>query len=433
VPNELPDATVPLAATREVRFRRVVVEVERGDDAGQQAVSEGDELTIGTAEGNDLVLGDTTVSRHHCCITARQDGFVVRDLGSMNGTFLGGFRIETAYLNDGASFKVGRTKLRFRRLEDEVRQPLSDADRFGPLLGRSAAMRRIFALLPKLAATDSTLLLEGETGTGKGLVATAIHESGPRARGPFVVIDCASIPATLVESELFGHMRGSFTGAHDDRRGAFETAAGGTVFLDEIGELPLDMQPKLLRALEERRVKRIGGHAPVELDVRVIAATNRDLRAEVNRGSFRADLFYRLHVAHVRIVPLRERREDIELYVRHFYEQLSPDAPIPPVDLIARLSRSDYPGNVRELRAAVERAVLLGDGMAQDDNADDDALGFDPSRSFRAAKEQAMAHWERGYLRELLAAAGGNISKAARLARMDRNHLRELLRRRGLG
>jgi DNA-binding NtrC family response regulator len=433
-----PAATVPLHTGAEVRFRRIVVQVEEGDDMGKWAASGGEELAIGSAAGNDLVLTDATVSRHHCSITARADGFVLRDLASMNGTFLGGFRIETAYLKHGASLRVGRTKLRFQQLEEEIREPLSEADRFGTVLGRSAPMRRIFALMPKLAASDTTLLIEGETGTGKGLLARAIHEAGPRAQLPFVVIDCASIPATLVESELFGHMRGSFTGAHADRPGAFEAASGGTVFLDEIGELPLDMQPKLLRALEDRRVKRIGGTQPVELDVRVIAATNRDLRAEVNRGGFRADLYYRLHIAHLRVPPLRDRREDIELYVHHFFEQLAPDEPSPPRELVASLARQDFPGNVRELRAAIERAVLLGaESLAPagpgDDRAALDAPAFDPSTSFRVAKERAMAAWERAYLRDLLEACHGNISKAARVARMDRNHLRELLRRRGLG
>ena len=438
--RDLADPTVPLEAPKEVRFRRFSVEVEVGGDSGKRAVSAGDELTIGSAEGNDLRLDDETVSRHHCCLLVRRDGVLLRDLGSMNGTFVGGFRIEAAYLNDNASFRVGRNKVRFRRLDDEICQPLSDGDAFGPVLGRSAAMRRIFALLPRLAQSDSTVLLEGETGTGKGLLATAIHEAGPRQNGPFVVIDCASIPATLVESELFGHVKGAFTGAQTDRPGAFEAAAGGTVFLDEIGELPLDMQPKLLRALEDRQVKRVGGQSPIDLDVRVIAATNRDLRAEVNRGNFRADLFYRLHVALVRVPPLRERREDIALYAQHFYEQLSPDDPSLPAALSEGLARADYPGNVRELRAAVERAVLFGDPtpalpIAPARGAASPPAGssaIDLSRPFRVAKEQVVSEWEQGYLRALIDAAGGNVSKAARMARMDRNHLRELLRRRGI-
>ena len=250
-----------------------------------------------------------------------------------------------------------------------------------------------------------------------------------------MVIDCASIPATLVESELFGHMRGAFTGAHGDRPGAFEAAAGGTVFLDEIGELPLDMQPKLLRALEDRQVKRIGGQSPVELDVRVIAATNRDLRAEVNRGAFRADLFYRLHVAHLRVPPLRERREDIALYAQHFHEQLCPDAPTIPPYLVEALLRPDYPGNVRELRAAVERAVLFGEPAPPSPPSAEPPAAPEPvdlQRPFRVAKDEVIADWERRYLSALIEEADGNISKAARMARMDRNHLRELLRRRGI-
>jgi len=433
------DATVPLSKTSEVRYRRVVVEVEEGDDRGKRATSSGEELVIGTAPGNDLVLTDASVSRHHASITARGDGFVLRDLGSMNGTHVGGFRVEVAYLKDGASLRIGKSKLRFRRLDEEITEPLSPDARFGPLLGRSEAMRRLFAVLPRIAASDSTVLLEGETGTGKGLFALAIHEASPRAAGPFVVIDCASIPPSLVEGELFGHIKGAFTGAEVSRPGAFEAAAGGTVFLDEIGELPLDVQPKLLRALEERRVKRIGAQAPVALDVRVVAATNRDLRAEVNRGSFRADLFYRLAIVRLRVPPLRQRRQDLDLLIRHFFEQFSPEQPLPPAMLVEELSRQEFPGNVRELRSAIERAVLLDGadlettGVGTPPELAGPAAHFDASESFRAAKERVVERWERDYLTDLLAHAGGNVSKAARMARMDRNHLRELLRRHGLG
>ena len=428
------DATVPLTrGVSEQTVRRFSLVVEEGQDKGLQVESSGSELSLGTAAGNHMVLSDSTVSRHHCAITVKDGGFALRDLGSMNGTMLGRFRVELAYVKDKASIRLGRTKLRFRQLDDTIRQPLSDDTRFGSALGRSAAMRRIFAVVSRVAASDSTLLLEGETGTGKGLLAASIHDASERREGRFVVIDCAAIPASLVESELFGHTKGAFTGAHTDRAGAFEAAAGGTVFLDEIGELPLDMQPKLLRALEERVVKRVGGLDPIALDVRVIAATNRELRAEVNRGTFRADLYYRLNTVRIQIPPLRERREDIELLARHFYAQFSPDDIEPERELVQWLRKQDYPGNVRELRSTVERAVLLGDASLSDAPAVDGApiaeARFDDSVPFRAAKERVISQWERGYLSDLLAQAGGNVSKAARMARMDRNHLRELLRR----
>jgi len=428
-----PFATAPLGGRREVTFQRFEIAAEDGPDRGHSAASTGDELSIGTADGNDLQLTEDTVSRHHCSITVQRGRFLLRDLGSMNGTRLGGFRIESAYLKDGASFRLGRAKLRFRCVDGQNHEPLGDA--FGQVVGRSEALRRIFAVLERVAPSDSTVLLEGETGTGKGLLTQAIHDASPRKTGPLVVVDCASIPAPLVESELFGHVRGAFTGAEAQRTGAFESARGGTIFLDEVGELPLELQPKLLRALEERTIKRVGSDDRVDLDVRVVAATNRDLRAEVNRGVFRADLFYRLNIVRLRVPALRERSEDIGALVAHFYAQFRPEAPEPPAELVEQLERQAWPGNVRELRAAVERAVLLGDlapELAPPTSTVHLDGRFDPEVRFRVAKEQAIARWERAYLRDLLREAEGNVSRAARLARMDRNHLRELLRRHGL-
>jgi two-component system response regulator GlrR len=411
-----------------------------------ERASEGVELSIGTARGNHLVLTDRAVSRHHCAISATEEGFFLRDLGSRNGTTLAGFRVTGAYLGPGAVLGVGESTIRFQPIADQIVEPLAPEERYSRLLGHSTAMRRIFAALPRIAASDSTVLIEGETGTGKGLLAEAIHARSPRAKGPFVVIDCGAIPPSLIEAELFGHVKGAFTGAQASRPGAFEAAAGGTVFLDEVGELPIDMQPKLLRALEERVVRRVGSLDPVRLDVRVIAATNRDLRGEVNRGTFRSDLYYRLNIVRIRLPPLRERREDIPMLVAHFHEQLAPsEDPRPPAELVAALARQDWPGNVRELRGAVERAILMRDielseltseatGAARHESAGppmdyegDFALG-----SFRAAKERVVTRWERGYLETLVRKCGGNVSRAARTARMDRNHLRELVRKYGI-
>jgi DNA-binding NtrC family response regulator len=294
-------------------------------------------------------------------------------------------------------------------------------------------MRRIFALLPRLAGSDATVLVEGPTGSGKELIARALHEDGPRAEGPLVVVDCSSIAPTLVESELFGHEKGSFTGAHALRVGAFEAASSGTVFLDEIGELPLDIQPKLLRVLEERAVKRVGAVKTTPVDVRLVAATNRDLRAEVNRGRFRADLYYRLAVVKLRVPPLRERREDIPLLVAHFYQQLVGQAP--PAELVSALVENEWPGNVRELRGAVERAVLLGDPHQDEDTSPSRAWAeggeLDATIPFRAAKERVVRAWEKWYVTELIARYG-TVSRAAREVKMDRHHLGELLRLHGV-
>jgi DNA-binding NtrC family response regulator len=447
-----PKETVALIVRpRECAIGRFRLHVTAGPDRGIERVSDGAELSVGTAAGNHLVLTDRAVSRHHCVISATDNGFLVRDLGSRNGMTLAGYRVQGAYLGHGAMLGIGESTLRFDLLPDEIVEPLSDEERYGRILGQSTAMRRLFAALPRIAASDSTVLLEGETGTGKGLLAEVMHQKSPRAKNPFVVIDCSAIPPNLIEAELFGYVKGAFTGAHVSRPGAFEAAAGGTVFLDELGELPLDMQPKLLRALEERVVRRLGSLDTVRLDVRVVAATNRDLRQEVNRGTFRSDLYYRLNIVRIRLPALRERREDIPQLVAHFYEQLAMSGDSrPPAELVTAFARQDWPGNVRELRAAVERAILMQDPTlwfeatlgaggvesrvegrsvkaaeeAKVDYADDLALG-----SFRAAKERAVARWERGYIETLVRQNGGNLSRAARAAHMDRNHLRELLRR----
>ena len=430
-----PDRTRVISDVREARFPKYQLVVIEGPDQGKQVEGGSEEIAVGTADANDLVLADPSVSRHHVAIAPTAKGLLVRDLGSTNGTTLNGVVIERAYLAPSAVIAIGGTKLRFEPGGGDARAVLSKESRWGRALGTSEAMRKIFAVLPKLAESDATILLEGETGTGKGLLASAIHEASPRKSGPFIVIDCGSIPPNLIESELFGHEKGSFTGASGQRLGAFEAARGGTIFLDEIGELPLDMQPKLLRALEEKLVKRIGGNEQIKLDIRVIAATNRDLRSEINRGRFRSDVYYRLNTFRLRVPPLRERRDDIALLIAHFYEQLSSGDTDPPAELIANLAKQDWPGNVRELRAAVERTVLLGDLNVWREITEDSPSAtpartggtIDEGISFRAAKERAVAEWEREYIRALIDQHAGNLSRAARAVRMDRNHLRELL------
>lgn len=444
------DRTLPTGLTIEHAIDGFSLTVKAGPDAGKRVVSTETELSIGTDPSNDLTLTDSRVSRHHATIRATKSGFAIRDLGSRNGTWVAGTRVESGTIFDGATFEVGHTLIRLQR-DEAIREQLSMQDRFGNLVGSSEAMRRIFAVLPRVAASDSTVLIDGETGTGKGLLALAIHESSNRAKGPFIVLDCTAIPPTLVESELFGHVAGAFTGAARDRVGAFELAKGGTIFIDEIGELPSDIQPKLLRALEERTVKPVGGSRRINLDVRVIAATNRDLRADVNEGTFRADLYYRLNIVRIHVPPLRERRDDIVLLAKHFHEELAPGRALSP-RLLTQLIRQTWPGNVRELRGAVERALLLEDlGMEALDthgaeptaphSAEPPASGsrpaktndwqFDASRAFRDAKADAIAEWEKWYVGELLKFSGGNLSKASRVVQMDRSYLRALIKKHG--
>jgi transcriptional regulator with GAF, ATPase, and Fis domain len=365
-------------------------------------------------------------------------GVEVRDLDSTNGTTLGGYRINSAFTTHGAVIGMGETQLAFEETSESVREPLSRSRNFGPVLGQSDVMRRLFALAERVAATEATVLLEGETGTGKGLFAGAIHGASPRAAQPFVVVDCGALPRSLIESELFGHEKGAFTGAQSTRVGLFESASGGTVFLDEIGELPVDLQPKLLRVLENREVRRIGSAAPHPVDIRVIAATNRDLRRDVNAGAFRSDLWYRLNTFRLVVPPLRERLEDIPMLVASFHSQMVEDAEAAPApELIAAMQRGSWPGNVRELRSAVERAIIFDDPGAWSpdfgiESAGGDSPDFDPTVTFRAAKLRAVGRWERTYLEELMRRADGNLSRAARAAKMDRGYLRDLLRRHGV-
>ena len=423
------------ARTRELMIRILRLEVTAGPDRGKTIDVGEDEVTVGTDPTCTLALADPTISRIHFAIRPQPDGWNVRDLDSTNGTTVQGVRVIEAVVAPGQTITAGQTTIQLAASGATSVEPLSPEASWGRALGKSAAMRRLFAVLPRIAASDVSVLLEGETGTGKTLLAEAIHLHGPRRTGPFVVVDCGAIAPTLIESELFGHEKGAFTGAHARRAGAFEQAAGGTVFLDELGELPLDLQPKLLRALEDRVIRRVGGADTVALDVRVIAATNRDLRREVNHGTFRSDLFYRLNTIRMRVPALRERREDIPILVEHFWRRAAPDdQPEPPGELLVELMRRDWPGNVRELRSAVERAVLLGDPAAAEWDAEPapatpTAVELVDGQPFRVAKERAIATWERGYVRALIDRHGGNLSRAARAARTDRNHLRELLKR----
>ena len=405
----------------------------------------GDRCSIGKAPENDLVLSDDTVSRKHCELVREGSSVRVRDLESTNGVRVDGTRVKDAVLSPGAILKVGEVEIAVRPAEKRQDILPSEKSSFGPALGQSLAMRTIFGVLERIAPTEATVLLMGETGTGKDVLARAIVEHSSRKNGPFVVVDCGAVSYSLLESELFGHERGAFTGAVASRQGAFELADGGTLFLDEIGELPLDVQPKLLRVLETREFRRVGGNKPLKTDVRVIAATKRDLEREVRAGKFREDLYFRLAVVPITVPPLRTRREDIPVLARSVLAAASQgQEPLPITDdALSALSAHDWPGNVRELRNVLERAIFmaratgkgelgsiaLGGGGAL---ATESAYHFDAGQSYRDTRARYENEFERRYVKWLLSRHGGNVSAAARDARMDRKHLSDLAKKHGI-
>jgi DNA-binding NtrC family response regulator len=396
----------------------------------------GDRCAIGAHPSNDLVLTDETVSRFHCELHATEDGVRVVDLGSRNGTVVDGLRVRDAWLKDGSLVRFGAVALRFRWSEGHFRVPAARRDRFGSLVGSSPRMRAVFAMLERFAASDATVLVEGETGTGKQGAAEALHEEGARAGGPFVVVDCGAVPATLIESELFGHERGAFTGAETARRGAFAAADGGTLFLDEIGELPLELQPKLLRVLEQRTVRPLGAVAERRVNVRVVAATNRDLRAEVNAGRFRPDLYYRLAVLKVDLPPLRERTEDLPLLVSTLLGRMEATveerARLTAPEFLEQLRWGAWPGNVRELRNYLERARVVEGELSPPPARDSSAPpAVDPTLPYAEARRRALAAFERAYASALLE-RHGSVAAAARAAGITRVYLHRLLRRHGV-
>ncbi|MFZ5445275.1 MAG: sigma 54-interacting transcriptional regulator [Myxococcota bacterium] len=411
--------------------------VVAGPDAGARVVLRRDTLVIGTHESADLRLTDDTVSRFHCELAREQGRLAVRDLGSRNGTSIDGVQVERAWAEPGQRLTLGRTTLELTKGEagESARVPLG-RERFGALVGRSVAMRTAFSLLERAAASDATVLLEGETGTGKEGAAEGIHEASARAKRPFVVVDCGAIPPQLLESELFGHERGAFTGAVARREGAFEAARGGTVFLDEVGELPAELQPRLLRVLERREVKPVGATHYLPVDVRIIAATHRALRAEVNSKSFRADLYYRLAVLVVRLPALRERADDLPLLVEALLEQLHAStlpeaAAVRAPETLERLARHAWPGNVRELRNWVERSLALREPPALE-SAAEAAASPTATLDLKDARARASLQFERQYLEDMLARTGNNVAKAAREAGVDRKYFYRLLYRHGL-
>ena len=318
-------------------------------------------IRVGTAPENDLVLADKTVSRRHRAVEPVVGGFRIRDEGSTNGLLIADARVYDAVFNGKVQIRMGDTVLAVEPMAETVEKGQLTVNSYGDLLGRSSRMRELFADLARIAPSAVTLLIEGETGTGKELVAETVHQRSPRAEKPYVVFDCGAVAPTLAETELSGHEKGAFTGAIASLPGVFEQASGGTIFLDELAELPCDLQPKLLRVLEKHEVRRLGAQRYVSVDVRVVAATNRNLAAEVACGNFREDLYFRIAGAHVYVPPLRDRMDDLRLLVEHFSLRVDPSWTISdvPLQVWEMFQSHRWPGNVRELSNAVQRFLVM--------------------------------------------------------------------------
>ena len=413
--------------------------VTEGVDVGARFVIEAScagRVLVGCSPACDLRLTDREVSRRHAAFEWDGARLKVRDLGSRNGTLVDHVPVVEAYLAGGEIVRVGSTALRVETVKPSATDEVPAATSFGRAIGASREMRRLYPLCAKLAAANVPVIVEGETGTGKEVLAEALHEMGPRAGGPFIVFDCTAVPANLVESELFGHDRGAFTGAVQTRKGVFEQADGGTLLIDEIGDLDLALQPKLLRALERSEIRRVGGDRWIRVDVRVISATRRDLDHEIQVGRFRDDLFHRLAVARIELPPLRQRRGDIALLARHFARQMGAGESALSAELLARWDDLPWPGNVRELRNAVARYLALGEAQPVLETAslgDASPSGDDVIERVLAqnlplpqARRRVVDEFEQRYIERVLAAHGGNVVRAAAASGIARRYFQIL-------
>jgi DNA-binding NtrC family response regulator len=409
--------------------------VTKGRDEGKEMVLQAPLVTIGTLPENSLVLSDPTVSRKHASVEETSSGYILHDLDSTNGTFLDNVRVREGYLQAGSRFRLGQTEMVFSPLEERIEVLRSSSDRFGDLIGASRTMREVFGILERVAPTDITVLIQGETGTGKELAARAVHGHSRRAAGPFVVFDCGAVAPNLIESELFGHEKGAFTDAVKARQGAFELADNGTLFLDEIGELAPALQPKLLRALDQREVKRVGAEQIVKVNVRVVAATNRDLEKEVKANRFREDLFYRLSAVSVQLPSLRMHKEDIDLICGHLLAGIAKDAGkkltgFSP-EALAALAAYAWPGNVRELKNVLERAAALCEGTlieARD-------LFLSPGKknaTLEGLSGKTLEEIEKAAIRATLSSVGNNKTEAAKVLGIAYSTLYEKMKKYGI-
>lgn len=426
------------------RFPRARLYVSKGPDKGAEVILEGQTVLVGSDEACQLKLTDPAVSRRHFELSGGPGGYRLRDLRSTNGVFIDDVQVMDVRLTDKARLTLGRTELRLEPERQQIQWPLSGSDRFGEALGRSTAMRRVFALLERAAPSDSPVVLEGEAGTGKELLARSIHGQSARAEGPFVVVDVTALSEQLVESDLFGHELGAFAARGAARPGAFEEAEGGTLYLDEIAELPLSTQARVLRVMETKELKR--GNQALAVNVRVVASTTKDLEAEVREGRFREDLYFKLSVFRVRVPALRERPEDIPMLARLFESRQKVTQPIPS-DTIEMLTRHDWPGNVRELRNVVERLGAFPDlganalaralGKVGDDETSDARLRAEMMKQlfslpYHEAKERVLESFEKTYLNEHLRAANGVVTRAAQRVQLPRQSVHRMMRRLGL-
>jgi two-component system response regulator HydG len=439
-------STIIASAALPMQVAAFSVVVVEGPDRGLTVKLDGESSSrtyVGKSPVCTIRLTDPKVSRRHATFDVAGDSLRVVDLGSTNGTAVNGLSIHDVTLRGGEMVQVGDTQLKIERLAP-LTVAASIASSFGRTLGASPEMRRLYPLCERLAAANVPLMIEGETGTGKEVLAESLHEKSTRADKPFVVFDCTAVPPDLMEAALFGHERGSFTGAVAAQKGFFELADGGTLFIDEIGELALSLQPKLLRALDRSEVRRIGGTEWIRVDVRVIAATRRDLEKEIQASRFRDDLFYRLAVARIELPPLRQRQGDIALLAQSFWRQLGPHAGAIPHDLLLRFESYAWPGNVRELRNAVAKRIALGDlepylfpassagrGVGQLSVDDVIARVLDLNLPLSQARDMVIEDFERRYLQKMMAEHEGDATRAAAAAGVARRYFQLLRSRRG--
>lgn len=402
-------------------------------------------LVIGTSPSCDLSVTDSQVSRRHCELRLTSQGILLRDLESKNGTLLGPVPIVEAYLPPAVPVTLGGSELMVEAIGEPNRIPLSPEPKFGDVIGQSVQMRMLFAMLARVAPTEQTILLHGESGTGKDILARAIHSHSPRKNGAFMVFDCGATTPSLIESELFGHVRGAFSGAASTHVGILEEANGGTVFLDEIGELPLDLQPKLLRALESRQIRKVGASEWKSFDARIVAATHRNLRRMVAEGSFREDLYYRLAVMEMDVPSLRERKQDIPALVERFLSLQDPPRALHdlPPHALSLLMAHDWPGNVRELRNVVARLIVFPElaeqilssakkGMGTAAERDGRDIGALLSLPLTEARNMVVDQFERQYISEKLKQYDGHVSRAAEAMQVSRQHVHRLIERYGI-
>ena len=415
-------------------IRKLHVSVVDGPMKKTQWQSKGSTCVVGSHPSCDVILEDPTVSRFHCELIINDHQARVRDSGSRNGTLLDGVLVVEAYVRDGSILRIGTTVLRIDYAKETSRLAISDQTHFGRMVGTSLAMRNTYSLLERAANSSSTVLLTGETGTGKTVAARSIHEKSNRADKPFVVVDCGSLPESLINSELFGHEKGAFTGADSRRLGAFEEAHGGTLFLDEIGELPLSLQPKFLGVLESGAVRRLGKTGTQKVNVRLIAATHRDLRSDVNAGRFRSDLYYRLAVIQICLPALRERLNDLSVLAQATLHNLGATSEqidsLLSANVLEHLGQSSWPGNVRQLRNYLERCLVFEDVLPIEEEENGNTNTRPRSDlPYAEAKKQALYQFERLYLTDVLAQHESKVSAAAAAAEIDRTYFYRLLRR----